>query len=178
MKVLSNEECQDWLKKADIQFLNKRPTSLHIRKLREMGASEWFTIPKNARYYLALADRLCRWFDYSPVLLLITDWPFFSEEEMATFVKVRQLYGYHQALIDAPGHYFETRTIEDNQALTTLLHYMMVLNWEGFLLHADKQSVVGMADQVVEIITADSTKLKEAKIMFDDVGIAPVKHRI
>lgn len=175
MKVLSNDDCRNWLKKTDYKILNEKLPRLSITSLRQIGACEWFEIPRSASFYLTLSHRLCKWFNDSPALLLVTEWPIFSEEEMAIFLERRQSCGYDERLIDAPGHYFETRTIEDNLLLTTLMHYMMVLNWEGLLLHPDKQSVVGLADQVIEIITADPVKLQEARILFHDVGIAPVK---
>lgn len=168
MKILTEEECNKWLSRINARD-HRVPMKLSRPELRSIGPSQWFTVPLSARYYLIVAHRLIKWFDFSECLLLITDWPSFSDEEMKIFMEMRRLYGCDKSLIDAPGHCFE---IQDVQKLACFIHYVLILNWEGVLINREGNSIVLLADEVIELITESFAKAQEARNTFEDLGIS------
>ena len=67
-----------------------------------------------------------------PILLWITEWGIWqSSENLHLYYKIRQAYGDHRLLNEAPGHLFLAHETED---LASFLQIAMLNGWGGYVL--------------------------------------------
>jgi len=162
MQVLSESECANWLSSHGYTFKNvvglegqegyvSLPAS-HYRSVFKMPVST------DARTQLFLSRHLAEWIQSSDVLLWVTSWALYTPEEMKMFLDFRQSFGEQRRLIDAPGHLFQNGDADDVRHTTSLLLYMMAFNWEGFVLSHDAQSIIWMADEILETSAKEKGK--------------------
>ncbi|MEO6909196.1 MAG: hypothetical protein ABI210_15025 [Abditibacteriaceae bacterium] len=119
-----------------------------------------------------MADRIMKLWGFSPCLLLLTDWNILGddEEEINIFLRSRPVDN-SLKLIDSRGYLFNDLNANNRKILFDLIHYMLVLSFQGILLHQDGEMIIWLADEVVEVISDNKQKILDAEEMFYDLGI-------
>lgn len=123
MRFYTQSECEDWLSDKQRQLPNAIP-GIH-------GARILFP-PKPHRFFY-----FAHWIAQSlsfrePVLLWTTEWGIWdSSENGHLYYRLRQSYGDHRLLWEAPGHLFLGYETED---LTSFLQLAMLNGWGGYVL--------------------------------------------
>lgn len=163
MQVLSDSECASWLSTHGYTFRGgnrskgeegyvRLPAS-HYRSVFKMPVST------DARTQLFLSHHLAEWIQSSlDTLLWVTSWASYTSEEMEMFLEFRQGFGEQRQLIDAPGHLFQSGDMDNINHITSILLFMMAFNWEGFVLSSDAQTIIWMADEILETSTKEKGK--------------------
>jgi hypothetical protein len=175
MQVLSDSECASWLSTHGYEFqdVNRAeglegyiclPAS-HYRSVFKMPVSA------DARTQLFLSRRLAQWIQSSDVMLWITSWAVYTPEEMDVFVDLRQGFGEQRRLVDAPGHLFHTGDAEELRHTASILLLMMAFNWEGFVVSSDAQSILWMADEMLETSTNNQAEDTRLLVSLEQLGI-------
>lgn len=171
MRIFNNDQCKSWLDVHGFKYQNiDHPNADGFVYFAE-ALTRTFEIDTDAKTQLLLTYRLAQWLDSSNVLVWITSWATYHENEKEVFENFRQRYGEHRWLMQAPGHLFDTTNKEDVSLLAQTLLFMTGFNWEGFVLQGDRQSNIWMADEVIETNTQSEEKDKEVAAIIDELYI-------
>jgi hypothetical protein len=100
-----------------------------------------------------------------PVLLLITEWGIWaSSENLHLYYKLRQSYGDHRLLHEAPGHLFLEYEMED---LASFLQIAMLNGWGGYLLtDAGYLNAFFSHDEYIDFFAENDALLAEVRAEF------------
>jgi hypothetical protein len=152
MRLYSKEECEDWLKGRERQLPDKVGAVVHrlgypTEPHRVFGIAHW------------IASNLCY---REPALLWISEWGIWpSTENWHLYYRLRQSYGDHRLLHEAPGHLFMNYELED---LATMLEVAMLNGWGGYVLtQANYVNVFFSHDEYVDFLAKDEVLLAEVR---------------
>src|SRR5690348_82007 len=123
MRFYTKHECEDWLRGREISKPDEVP-GLEVETL-------WY--PKKSIPVFALSHWIATALtNRQPVLLWITEWGIWpSSENWHLYYKLRQSYGDHGLLHEAPGHLFLEHESED---LASFLQLSILNGWGGYFL--------------------------------------------
>lgn len=155
MKFLTLAECSHWLDQH--QFQVEHPDVSKSKEgfvyLTSESPIQTLSVPEDSWGRLLFSNDLRNVIGSREVLLWITSWALYDPEEMEIFNDFRRTYGETRRLIDVPAQLIDTRQDQDAWTLLQLLHLMFIFNWEGFVLGADRQCEIRLADEIVEVHT-------------------------
>lgn len=177
MIILDDNQCSQWLSSRQFQFEEAVSGPRYVEGfvfLPSDGFSAVFNIPDDSRIQVMLTQRLAHWPEGQDVLLWMTSWATYREEEMEVFLEFRRQSGETRPLINAPGHLLNTASTEDVWTMRQLLLLMTAFNWEGFVLQADRQLILWMADSVVETYTLKRGKHQEVLDVIEELSLEVV----
>lgn len=123
MRFYTKCECEDWLKDKERQLPDAIPGVHSARAL----------FPREPYRCFHFANWVARSISFrAPVLLWVTEWGIWdSSENGHLYYRLRQSYGDHRLLWEAPGHLFLGYEAED---LTSFLQVAMLNGWGGYVL--------------------------------------------
>lgn len=153
MRFYTKEECDAWLKGRE----RLKPDEVQgLAFQRIMYPSE-----PHKFYYLShwiATELMCR----EPALLWITEWGIWGgSENWHLYYRLRQHYGDHRLLHEAPGHLFLSYEAED---ITSFLQLAMLNGWGGYVLtHANYANVFFSHDEFVDFFSTNQGILDRVK---------------
>ena len=123
MRFYTQSECEDWLTGKQRQMPDAVP-GVHFDRI---------LFPSKPYACFHFANWIARSVSFrTPVLLWITEWGIWeSSENGHLYYRLRQSYGDHRLLWEAPGHLFLGYETED---LASFLQLSMLNGWGGYLL--------------------------------------------
>lgn len=97
-----------------------------------------------------------------PVLLWLTEWGIWpTSENWHLYYRLRQSYGNHRLLHEAPGHLFLEHETED---FATFLQLTMLSGWGGYLLTQENAVNAFIShDEFIDFYAADAALLAEIR---------------
>ena len=126
MQCLNPSESAEWLRTRSIAGLSDGGKPCVFGDYEVFAAS-----PREARVQQLLARDLVTWLgDFESVLFWLTDWPFYTPDEMALIESLRKSHGERRLLIEAPGHVFVE---SERDELIGWVSLMMCFGWDGYL---------------------------------------------
>lgn len=155
MRFYTRQESDEWL-------------SGRGRKLPNENASSCYTVGYPVRPYEYQYN--ARWIATSltyrePALLLITEWGIWSEN-WHLYYKLRQSYGDHRLLHEAPGHLFLDFESED---LASFLQVAMLNGWGGYVLTgANYVNLFFSHDEYINFYADHDSNLTDVREAFKD----------
>ena|ERR1035437_7113287 len=162
MKIVSKQECQDWLKAnlgTDFGGMNSEFTR-NLQNPFPYRVS--YPTPRHIGKLQALAHQFVEFMGTSETgLLWFTSWPLYSEEEMALFQGYRKSLGESRQLIDSPGHIFDKSEL---QSVECLLDMALFFLWSASLFDGAGNIVVRLSqDEFIDIYAKDEERLEAVK---------------
>jgi hypothetical protein len=156
MRCYTEEECDQWLT---------------ARKRRKPDAvpevhAEQISYPREPHRIYYLAHWVATSLTYRmPTLLWITEWGIWpSSENWHLYYKLRQAYGDHRLLHEAPGHLFLEYEAED---LASFLQVAMLNGWGGYVLpQADYVNAFFSHDEYIAFFAEREESLAEVREAF------------
>ena len=158
MRFYTQQECEEWLaarqrrKPDDVPEMNRErigypPTPGRIRYLSHWMAT---SLPYQR-----------------PALLWMTEWGIWSSgENWHLYYKLRQSYGDHRLLEEAPGHLFLKHESED---LASFLQLAILNGWGGYLLtEADFVNAFFSHDEYFDFFAMNHSELANVRKAFSD----------
>jgi hypothetical protein len=123
-------ECRDF---AKLLAYDARPSENQLTRLDANTEAVRIVFADRRRSSYALARNFASWFGtFGQCVLWITEygiWP--SSENMHLYYRLRNSYGDHRLLAEAPGHLFLSH---ENNELVTFLDFTIQFGWGAFLL--------------------------------------------
>jgi len=153
MRCYTKTECEHWL--ADRKRQKPNEVEVTSKVSIEPGANE---LPYLTHWISSnLTHR-------QGVLLWITEWGIWpSSENWHLFYRLRQSYGEHRLLHEAPGHLFLNFEYDD---LATFLQVAILNGWGGYVLtEADYVNVFFSHDEYVDFLASDDQNLNVIREM-------------
>ena len=162
MKLFSKDESVKWLNTHGIALDGRdnparSSSTLEVKRL---------ALPKEASRLLWLSRRiesfLCPW---TEALFLVSAWGVWrSSENWHLYYKVRQSYGDHQLISDAPGHLFLNYEAYD---LVTFIQLGLLAGWDFGVCTADDYARAFVShDEWAEFATKDGVELAKLETDF------------
>ena len=156
MRFYTEEECEQWMRSRNRQK-PEAAQGIHMERVeypRELGRS--FSIA----HWIASSITYRR-----PALLWVTEWGIWDSSENAhLYYRLRQSYGDHRLLPEAPGHLFLGFEVED---LTSFLQVCMLNGWGGFLLtEIDYVNVFFSHDEYIDFFAGEESNLEDVRKEF------------
>ena len=145
MRFYTHEECELWLNERERQLPGANPEQPTARIVYPPEGYRQFT------YAHWIAESLTF---RKPALLWVTDWNNWeASENWHLYYKLRQSYGDHRLLQEAPGHLFLEHEAED---LASFLQLAMLHGWDGYLLtQADYVNTFFTHDEYFDFFARD-----------------------
>ena len=160
MRFYTQQQCEEWLAQRT-RVLPDQDKSL---------PTERFDYPNEGYRFFPIASAIAHSIMYQqPTLLWVTEWGIWpSSENWQLYYKLRQTYGDHQLLQDAPGHLFLEYEAED---LSTFLQLGMLSGWDGYILTgANHVNAFFSHDQYIDFFTPTPDNLVELRPFFVKSG--------
>lgn len=179
MVILNDVECVEWLTRRNVDFkdADRSQGSDGFVSLPEVGYGAEFEVPADAWTQLMLAHSLSKLPEGRDVFLWVTSWALYSEKEREVFDSFRQSHGEHRWLIDAPGHLLDLSGSGERWILAEILLFMMAFNWEGFVIQGNKETIIWMADEIIEIVAQKSDANEFSRKIIHDLDLKVVDHQ-
>jgi hypothetical protein len=162
MRLYTQSECEEWLSTRN----REKPTeATGLHKVRVPFPPDFSQLFFTAR---SMAQVLSH--DMS-VILWITEWRIWANSEnLHLYYKLRQSYGDHRLLPEAPGHLFLKHEGED---LTSYLQIAMLNGWGGYVLaEADYLNAFVSHDEYIDFYASDDSGLSAIREMFPPTATA------
>lgn len=161
MQRLPTTECREWCALRGYRWSDgDGPAHLPGGKLL-LG------VPAFSRAQMELARCVSDSLPCEESLLWVTDWPVYLPDEMLLF---KTLFPAAAELIEAPGLLF-TAAAEDRGRLTLATYLLFAFNWQGYLLTCRTDPAVWLADEVVEVRSADQGALSRLARLLQSYGV-------
>ena len=157
MRIHTDDECNGWLSGRERVTPDKDPGLVKAS----------FRYPPAPGQICFAAQCIAQWVAYrEPVLLWVTDWSICpSSENWHLYYKLRQSYGDHRLIHEAPGHLFLGCETED---LASFVHLAMLHGWDAYLLaHEDCINAALSNDEFVDFYAASEDRLTEIREAFE-----------
>jgi hypothetical protein len=149
MQFLTVSECEAWLHGRSRSKPSVANSAHHARVpfAKEAYRLYWF-----ARQ---ISDSMMQ--DRQPCLVWVEEWDIW-EQNLHLYYRLRQGYGDHRLLPEAPGHLFLGYEMED---LATLLQISMLNGWGGTILtHFDYLNAFFSHDEFVDLYSNDEVRFR------------------
>jgi hypothetical protein len=160
MKFYTQQQCEEWLAQR-----NRVPPDQD-----KSLPAERFDYPNEGYRFFPIASAIAHSITYrQPVLLWVMQWGIWpSSENWQLYYKLRQTYGDHRLLPDAPGHLFLEYEAED---LSTFLQVAMLSGWDGYILtEANYVNALFSHDEYMDFFTHAPENLSELRPFFMKPG--------
>jgi hypothetical protein len=162
-------EALTWLQNKNVGVLsNNRP----VRPRGQFHST--FKIPAYPRGQIVLAWHLAKCFSNKNGMLLLTEWPIYTESEMTVFLEARMQHGESRRLIEAPGCRFSLGDLSSVRFIAEIMSLMFAFNWEGFLYAEDLSVTIWLADEIIEMASSTSEISLQLQDALDDLYIIPL----
>jgi hypothetical protein len=170
MRFYAKEQCEDWLRGKE----RAKPDEVQGRLCKERIS---YPLEPHRFYYVA------HWIATSltyrmPTLLWITEWDIWrSTENWHLYYKLRNSYGDHQLLHEAPGHLFLAHEAED---LASFLQLAMLNGWGGYVLtQADYVNAFFSHDEYIDFYaTTEAGGLVEVREALGAENVSGTRLRV
>lgn len=153
MRFYTKQECEDWMRGRERSMPDETPDA----KMERINypAEEYRLFPISHWIATTLTYR-------QPTLLWITEWGIWqSSENWHLYYKLRQSYGDHKLLHEAPGHLFLEHELED---LASFLQLSMLNGWGGYVLtHANYVNAFFSHDEFIDFFAEHDANLIEIR---------------
>ena len=156
MRFYSKEECEEWLSGRE----REKPDAIPGIRV------ERFSYPKEPHRIFVMSHWVSQSLTYrQPTLLWITEWGIWpSSENWHLYYKLRQSYGDHQLLHEAPGHLFLEHESED---LASFAKVAMLSGWGGYILtHANYVNAFFSHDEYIDFFAKLDSSLEDVRKEF------------
>ncbi len=155
MKIISEQECQEWLKtKLSTAFSLEAVMGDYTHRVS-------YQLPNDTGKKTVLARVLTGSIDTEePGLFWITAWGIFpSSENMALFDGYRKSLGDSRPIHAAPGHIFDK---SDLQQLECLFDLALYFNWDATLFCGTRNIVIRTShDEYISVYGRDKARVQE-----------------
>lgn len=164
MKIISQNECQEWLE-----------TKLGENLTLEVDYKHCLTYhsPNDSGKKTALARVLTHAIDArQPGLLWITAWGIFpSSENMALFDGYRRFLEEDRPIQAAPGHVFDQSDLQQIECLLALALYFY---WDASLFNGADIAVKTSHDEWISVYAKDEERLRQFKIDLQNLKLKQI----
>lgn len=167
MRTLKTSEATEWAKSRKIgldEHGKPGSTESGLQKRR-------FETPRYASKHVSF----CRFMEnslrpWSCCLFWVTEWGVWeSSENWHLYYRLRQSYGDHRLIEEAPAHLFLDYEVHD---LISFLQIGLSMGWDFYLLTQDDDSRVSVShDEWVEFVMRDKTELEKISAELVKSGI-------
>lgn len=152
MRFYTSDECETWLKDRKRLKPDVVERSLHLR-------IPYLPEPQQI-YYMARwsATQLTQ---RRPALLWITEWGIWGGENWHLYYRLRQSYGDHRLLHEAPGHLFLDFETDD---LASFIELSMLNGWGGYVLNESNYANLFFShDEFIDFFSEDKGLLDQVE---------------
>jgi hypothetical protein len=153
MHFFTEDECEAWLSDRQRQKPNLIP-GVHVERIN---------YPREPYRVFFVAHWMATALTYrKPALLLVTEWDIWpSSENWHLYYKLRQTYGDHRLLDQAPGHLFLEHEADD---LASFLQLSMLNGWGGYVLaEANYVNAFFSHDEYIDFFGEQDEHLADAR---------------
>ena len=160
VRFYTADECENWLKGRK----RVKPD------LVEDGLSHRLLYPHQPHRVYYIAHWIAANLTYrQPALLWITEWGIWqSTENWHLYYRLRESYGDHHLLHEAPGHLFLQHEAED---LASFLQLSMLNGWGGYvLIHGGYVNLFFSHDEFIDFYSDNQDLLEDIRKHLDDAN--------
>jgi hypothetical protein len=153
LRFYTKQECDEWLRGKE----RVKPDE------DAQNCVERLAYPKEPHRVYSIAHWIATRLSYRlPTLLWVTEWGIWrSSENSHLYYKLRQSYGDHRLLHEAPGHLFLEHESED---LTSFLQIAMLNGWGGYILtQADYVNTFFSHDECIDFYAKREDNLADVR---------------
>ncbi len=160
MRFYTTQECEAWLRDRERELPDKS-ANLKVERILYPELSYRFRF---FSHWIATALTNSR-----PTLLWITEWGIWpSSENWHLYQRLRESYGDHRLLDEAPGHLFLGHESED---LASFLQLSMLNGWGGYLLSdLDYVNAFFSHDEYIQFFAAEDICLADVREQLGNTG--------
>lgn len=151
MQFYTAAECEAWLKGRNRPKPDAAGGCLHVR----------ITYPRKPYRVFYFAHWVATELTYRmPTLLWVTEWGIWpSTENWHLYYRLKQSYGDHRLLQEAPGHLFLEHEAED---LASFIEISMLNGWGGYILtHANYANVFFSHDEFLDFYSDNQSIMSD-----------------
>lgn len=167
MKCLTYSESKDWLASIGVQIDGNRDIMYPIRPKNLMT-----TMPKSTLKLMGFSAQLAKWSSCNVSRMLwLSNWETHPPYKFSFFKQIRLGLGESRTPIEAPGHFFENSSEEEEATIIGLMFVIMAFNWECYVVSGANGDYVYLGDQFIVFSSADDDKLKETSKLIVDFNL-------
>jgi hypothetical protein len=188
MRVLTIDETVAWLATRQLVLRPAREWGQdHRLAMPEHAHRIWFGTPPEAKRQMSLAHLLSGWLNCTSSLLAINVVAIYQPYELEALLFLRRSAG-DERWVDGipgggtPGHLFDDDPFENRRRVREFLTVMLAYTFEGYLVQDDGQDVIWIADEVVDVYSANLGRIRSVNEIVDTLGLhmigaeSPVAH--